>query len=371
MTMAALGILCCREVAVFIIALMVSTHPSEVVGSACHEEDHCVAESPGSSLLQHVYQRSVQPGVPSPRAFVTMLCLTPDSSFDRADGLGSEVGALVHGHMINHMSSKAVADNVLLHLTGGSCMKKLRLGPQLNKTFDRIIEFDGSTSRFESVISTFYKDKPHLWMKLLVMNMTEYRKVMWLGFDTFPVRPLTSHGFDCESYPCIDGKGNADLMVFEPNAKEMERVTSYFEEHYKELDGIPGKDMNFVHHFYPNMSSVPLTFDNDRQHGPKTDIVHFTMFMKPWFQAYCRSLDPHATLPGADFLGTKSEGGWCRPGLLNTPMYYAFWQAAVEACKPEDDPIGIFSLKEYLQFDAVQACSDFVRTFPALKPWCH
>jgi hypothetical protein len=43
---------------------MVSTHPSGVVGSACHEEDPCVAEGSGSSLLQHVFQRSVQPGVP-------------------------------------------------------------------------------------------------------------------------------------------------------------------------------------------------------------------------------------------------------------------------------------------------------------------
>merc|ERR1719311_2003694 len=106
--------------------------------------------------------------------------------------------------------------------------------------------------------------------------------------------------------------------------------------------------------------------------GPRIDIVHLMMNMKPWFQAYCRQLRPNATLSDADFLGSKLEGKWCTPWLLTTPIYYVFWQVAVEVCKPID-PISNFSLEQYVQYDAVgrQACSSFVTLFPELKPWCH
>jgi hypothetical protein len=310
-----------------------------------------------------------------------MLCVAENSTFDRADGLGSEIGTLVHGHMINRMSSKAVADNVLLHVTSGSCKKELQMETQLRNTFDRIIVFDGS-SRLESVISSSYKIQVHLWMKLLAMNMTEYERVMWLGYDTFPIRSLTLQNFDCESYPCIDRGGNADLMVFEPNATEINRIVDELAINYKAWDGAGGYDMTLLHRFYPNMSlmnlafdgriNVNLAFDGRINGGPRIDIVHFTMNMKPWFQAYCRQLRPNATLSDADFLGSKLEGKWCKPWLLKTPMYYLFWQVAVEACKPID-PISNFSLEEYVQPDAVgrQACSSFVTFFPELKPWCH
>jgi len=314
----------------------------------------------------------------SNQAFVTMLCVAENSTFDRPDGLGSEIGTLVHGHMINNMSSKAVADNVLLHVTSGSCKKELQMETQLRNTFDRIIEFNGS-SRLESVISSSYKTQTHLWMKLLAMNMTEYERVMWLGFDTYPIRSLTLQNFDCESYPCIEPRGNADLMVFEPNAKEMNRIVDELAINYTVWDGIGGYDMTLLRGSYPNMSLMNLTMNGPieameapMKGGPGMDIVHFAMNMKPWFQAHCRELRPNATLPDADFLGTKLEGKWCKPWLLKTAIYYVFWQVAVEVCKPAD-PISILLLEEQVHLDALgrQACSSFVTLFPELKPWCH
>jgi hypothetical protein len=324
----------------------------------------------------------------SSKAFVTMLCLSRSSTFDRPDGLGSEIGTLVHGYMVNRMR-EAEADNVLLHVVGGSCMKELRMENQLSHTYDRIIEVNGS-SGLELVISGSYKIQPHLWLKLLVMNMTEYKRVMWMGFDTFPVRPLTDDSFDCESYPCIEEAGNADLMVFEPNAKEMDRITSHLAENYKALDGFGSYDMGLLHKLYPNMpNKLPLLFHREYEIGPTTDIVHFNMYEKPWFQAYCRFLEPNATLPDAAWLGPKSggkssEGKWCLPSLMNNTMYYVFWQVAVEALSGSN-LTGDFLLKEdYEHFDTDTACRgelwhcdkdkvcrSFVQSFPTLEPWCH
>ena len=66
-------------------------------------------------------------------AFATMLCKSPHSTFDRPDGEGAELGALVHGHAINatHAAKHPLVyniDSVLLHVViPGVCSESFAL----------------------------------------------------------------------------------------------------------------------------------------------------------------------------------------------------------------------------------------------------
>jgi alpha-N-acetylglucosamine transferase len=321
---------------------------------------------------------------PNANAFVTMLCVLPNSTFDTPSGFGSELGAVVHGIMVNEMSSASMADNVLLHVTSGPCGKRLQLATKLRETFDRIIRFDGKT-KLEQVVFGSYHVQPHLWLKLLAMNMTDYQRVMWLGLDTFPIRPLQQDSFDCESYPCIsltetlafpaDHAVDADLMVFTPSGMESDRIATFLANHVQSWDGRPGHHMTLLQNWYRNMSQTRLTLRIPAIANETTDIVHFTMGLKPWFQAYCQSLGPDAILPDADFLGPKSSGGWCIPSPVPDAMFYVFWQIAVEACYPHkcsELDSNLFPIDATLMsFNAEDACLTLATRFPALKSWCQ
>jgi hypothetical protein len=294
------------------------------------------------------------------RAFVTMICATQHSTFDRNDGLGSSVAALAHGYIIKRLQNPAI-ESVLMHVTGGACMNELPLEVAIRSVYDKIVRTDGS-SRLETMIrAKRWKMQPHLWLKLLALNLTAYDTVMWLGYDTLPLVALDA-AFDCKPTPCIDQEGNADMMVFTPDPSFLNRMTTVLEEGpggRSNFDGYTGYDQGFMHAYLPRMVQRGFTpiqrfmkgtcnrftpvlkeislpnkhflFGVDRNiHivSKDTAVIHFTWAAKPWFQIYCKSLPKTGLTPDGPGVGYV-----CDDVAVPTTEFFVFWNVVLQSLK--------------------------------------
>ena len=174
---------------------------------------HAAVSAPSSSARAPVAARAAPARAPALRlAFAAMLCKTDhgDSTYDRPDGGGSELGALAHGYALRALHSGggggapgAAAspphhpqiDSVLLHPVQRGHCADLTHPAAMRRAYTRVIRLDGS-GYAERLFLTRMRYQPHLWLKLLVLNLTEYDRVMWLGLDVIPLTSLTP-GFAC------------------------------------------------------------------------------------------------------------------------------------------------------------------------------
>ena len=126
---------------------------------------------------------SAPPAAPPTRlAFATYLCKPSGktSTFDRPGGEGAELGALVHGHAIRALHGSRI-DSLLLHVVIPGTCSDLRFRAPIERKYTRVVRLDGSTVAEKSFFSRMHH-QPHLWLKLLVLNLTVSRVCyVWLA----------------------------------------------------------------------------------------------------------------------------------------------------------------------------------------------
>ena len=200
-------------------------------------------------------------------AFAAYLCRRHgDSTFDRKTGEGAELGALAHGHALRMLHPHI--ESVLLHavIPDRNCAEFLpKYHQPMQRAYTQIVRLDGSSFAEQRFLSSM-RYQPHLWLKLCVLNLTLFDRVMWLGLDTIPIDDLTA-GFTCVHRnassssvaphitvpdggfaPCIEPRGNADTMLFYPNPA---LLTSIVEDVTRPLgrrhfDGVAGYDQRYL-----------------------------------------------------------------------------------------------------------------------------
>lgn len=317
-------------------------------------------------------------------AFASMLCKrTGDSTWDRPDGEGSELGALAHGHALKVMhgtDARDSIDNILLHVAIPGQCGELRFHHAMHRAYTKVIRLDGQ-SRAEQVFLSQMRHQPHLWLKLLVLNLTTYDRVMWLGLDTVPLNNL-KFGFTCPTLdaegprlqqmairntshpglgilgletlaraPCIAANGNADTMLFQPDAALLERMVNDIvsPRGRRTFDGRAGYDQSYLQERFQlgRMSVVQLTAAGQVPHGSddKPFVYHWTGGAKPWYNAYCQFASPNATL----VMGPSDRAKWthklsietrksCPPTPLPSVFEYLWWQLLRDALSVHETP---------------------------------
>mmetsp|Transcript_36909 Transcript_36909/g.59174 ORF Transcript_36909/g.59174 Transcript_36909/m.59174 type:complete len:416 (+) Transcript_36909:128-1375(+) len=317
-----------------------------VISSWENENVHLDGNAPkrktvASSKIETFAEHQSKPRSSKENAFISMLCKCHNSTWDRPDGLGSEVTTIVHGKSIKDLNMNA--DNVLLVATGGHCLgfEDYELLDSLVEQYDRIITFDGST-RLEKLVLG-WSEQPHLWLKLLAINMTSYKKVAWMGYDTIPYFDLANETFSCSPTPCIDATGNADYMVFSPDKDEIEKIYLELREHPEAYDGVGSYDNKFLGQWYAKrltkLDKIFMGWRNPR------GILHFTMAMKPHFQAYCRRMPPgtklavsnkSGKLPFETAMPESRKVSWCYEKLISNVFHLIFWRLLEGALAPSE-----------------------------------
>lgn len=276
------------------------------------------------------------------RAFVMMLCSTPESTFDDESGIGSELSTLVHGHALN-VQHRYVAglDNVLLHIVVGECRSSLILASELYTVYDRVIVVDDE--HLVSRALAGYKWQRHLWFKLASLGLMEYQRVVWNGFDTLPVARMDMLFDECKLPPCLDDEGNADLVVIEPNSTVLDQMLAELKASPDIWDGKPQYDMGYFYHYYNKQNitgTISSSMDSAAFDTPRTGTktVHFTGWNKPYFQAYCHALPDGAVLktsPGDEGpliypKGSPGSKTWCWEDPLRHLLHVRWWKFALE-----------------------------------------
>mmetsp|Transcript_2066 Transcript_2066/g.3133 ORF Transcript_2066/g.3133 Transcript_2066/m.3133 type:complete len:374 (-) Transcript_2066:90-1211(-) len=312
-------------------------------------------------VVFHLTEREVE----SKHAIVTMVCKTHNSTWDYPSGLGSETAVIVHGEMLRNMQNDDI-DTVLLLATHGPCMglEHWELGKYVDGLYDRVITLTGDTKLEQLVYG--WKHQVHLWLKLLSINMTEYEKVVWLGYDTLAFRELNKAFVDCHG-ACMSRRGNADFMVFPTDQTEMDRLYKILKDGGpSSYDGVSSYDSAFMKKNY-RFSMGPISWG-------EYSIIHFTLHSKPWFQVYCQSLPEGHILPAGpsvskNFLGPKKgvneKTWWCQPRPIVNLWQYVFWKVLFSTISVED----ALKTKEQLgfkdsfldDFPGAAACSNAVK----------
>lgn len=283
-------------------------------------------------------------------AFAAMLCRRRgDSTWDRPDGEGSELGAIAHGHALGLMHS--ALDSVLLHVAAPSCgCTELEHPTIVRRAYTRVIRLEGET-QLEQAVFARMRYQPHLWLKLLVLNLTEYTRVimsrathaaptrcvfhvpsgpptalnracaqvMWLGLDTMPLSDLSSaftHRDRCNPAraPCIGSNRNADTMLFKPDEAllvRMIREIAGSNASVARWDGANGYDQTYLTTRYElgplavwQLVGTPLANRHGEVcmslgHGKSAcqrpaapHVYHFSGAAKPWYAAEPRTEIP-------------------------------------------------------------------------------
>jgi hypothetical protein len=396
-------------------------------------------------------------------AFAAMLCRrSGDSTWDRPDGGGSELGALVHGHALKSMQSPESSeriDSLLLHVAITGQCGELRFRRAMHRAYDHIVRLDGR-SRAEHAFISQMRHQPHLWLKLLVINLTNYDRIMWLGLDTMPLSNLAA-GFACPTLPrvlgpggteggsggdlvgalaanasrksnapgreavrsqflnatrapCIAASGNADTMLFQPDAALLERMVDDIVSPLgrRIFDGHAGYDQEYMRRRFKmgHMPVVQLTHTARVPAEPSARpfVYHWTAGGKPWYSAYCQTAPPNATLvmgPG----DRRGRNTFTRSACPTTPLPSVFdfiwWQMLRDALNATTDastedntheredgrdadgeiddgrPLaradrvltewGVLEpLRQYQQTHAARACAPLVSAFAGLARWC-
>ena len=291
-------------------------------------------------------------------AFAAYLCKSRDSTFDRLDGEGSELGALAHGYSLQHLHRNSGIDSLLLHVViPGKCADlSPRYAPAIHAAYTHVIRFNGS-SRAEAKLLTLHH-QAHLWLKLLVLNLTAYDKVMWLGLDTMPLHSFAADAsWQCNasavtqnrsSSMCIEYNGNADTMLLTPNPQRLEQIVDDVTSNRNKWDGIPGYDNKYLNtkirmgvmsagqlqHETPRWQQHPAAaryFNIRKGSTPQTWVFHWTGGTKPWYISHCRTLPGGATLSVGKAEGKVLVSSSCGAEVLPSAPVYWWWRALHDA----------------------------------------
>ena len=216
-------------------------------------------------------------------------------------------------------------------------------------------------SRAEQFFTSKFRHQPHLWLKLLVLNLTQYDSVMWLGTDTIPLTDLST-GFACASLglgiPCItpSHNRNADTMLFLPDAKVLEDIVADLGKN-PAWDGHTGYDQAYLQQRYPTMGTMSVEqnpnpelvlkaaehdatarksqgHDDTSRKSPLMPayVIHYNSLYKPWFNAYCQTLpDGAILLTGPADASVARARTYCPATPVPNAQAYLWWMIVREA----------------------------------------